>query len=155
MDRANTVTKIKNELFIESIKGLFLMNGGGAVALATWLQGIWEKDWATPMLSWQLAGMAVFGVGVLRAGLAYLFRFLAFFHLKANTPLKNPLWWCHVAASACSVFSFSIAVGLVVKGAFAALECRTSATSTLLIRPTSLSQSRLRRMPTLGFLIAH
>lgn len=140
-DRANTVTEVKNELFIETIKGLFLMNGGGAIALATWLQAVWEKDWATPMLSWQLWGMAVFGAGVFLAGLGYLLRFLAFFHPKTNDPPKNPLWWGHVVASTVSVISFALAVGLVVIGGFAALECRASVTS--MLQPTSASCAHL------------
>ncbi len=53
-ERANAISEIKNELFVESIKGLFLMNGGGAITLATWLQAVWEKEWATSMLVWQL-----------------------------------------------------------------------------------------------------
>lgn len=125
-ERANSISEIKNELFIESIKGLFLMNGGGAVALATWLQAIWEKEWATPMLKWQLWGMASFAVGVSLAGVAFFARFLAFYHPKALVPLKNPVWWVHVAASTLSVMAFAIAMGLVVKGGFVTLECRQS-----------------------------
>lgn len=125
-DRANTVTEVKNELFVDSIKGLFLMNGGGAVALATWLQTVWEKDWATPMLEWQLWGMAMFAAGVFFAGLGYLARFLAFYHPKADDPPKNPFWWAHVSASTFSVIAFAVAMCLVVKGGFAALEYRAS-----------------------------
>ena len=53
-DAAMAVTEAKNLVFIETVKGLFLMNGGAAVALAAWLQTVWEKEWATGMLSWQL-----------------------------------------------------------------------------------------------------
>lgn len=123
-ERANMLTEVKSVLFIESIKGLFLMNGGGAVSLATWLQAVWEKEWATPMLGWQLWGMLMFGAGVFFAGVAYLSRFLAFYHPKATQPRKNPCWWLHVGSSTFSVLSFAVAVGLVVKGGFAALGCR-------------------------------
>lgn len=124
VNRANTISEIKNELFVESIKGLFLMNGGAAVALATWLQAVWDKEWATPMLEWQLWGLAMFAVGVFLAGFAFFARFLAFYHRMAHVPLQNPVWWLHVAASALSVMAFGIAAGLVVKGGFVALECR-------------------------------
>jgi len=122
-DRANTISEIKNELFVESIKGLFLMNGGGAVALATWLQAVWEKEWAAPMLEPQLWGMAMFGLGVLLAGLSFFARFLAFYHPNTEHPLRNPIWWLHTVASGLSMVSFGIAIFLVVKGGFAALEC--------------------------------
>ena len=119
--RANTVTEVKNELFIENIKGLFLMNGGGAVALATWLQAVWEKEWSRPMLEWHLWGMGSFGFGVFAAGISFVARFLAFYHPKKNTPLKNPVWWVQVVMSALSIIAFGVAVFLVVKGGFAAL----------------------------------
>lgn len=120
-NRANTVSEIKNELFIESIKGLFLMNGGGAVALATWLQVVWEKGWAAPMLKLHLCGMAMFGFGVFLAGVSFFARFLAFYHPKRDKPLENWVWWLHTGASGLSVISFGVAVLLVVMGGFAAL----------------------------------
>lgn len=122
-DRANSISEIKNELFVESIKGLFLMNGGGALALATWLQAVWEKEWASPMLELQIWAMAMFGLGVFLAGLSFFARFLAFYHPKTASPLQNPIWWLHTVASGLSVISFAVAIFLVVKGGFAALDC--------------------------------
>lgn len=119
--RADAITVVKNELFVESVKGLFLMNGGGAIALATWMQAVWEKDWSRPMLEMHLWGMAGFGVGVFAAGVSLLARFLAFYHPKTNTPLENPVWWVHVVASVFSIVAFGVAILLVVKGGFAAL----------------------------------
>lgn len=119
--RKNTITEVKNELFIESIKGLFLMNGGGAVALATWLQAVWDKEWSRPMLEWHLWGMGSFGFGVFAAGVSFVARFLVFYHPKTLTPLKNPIWWVHVVASLLSIVAFGVAAILVVKGGFAAL----------------------------------
>jgi hypothetical protein len=127
-DHANTLTETKNLLFIENIKGLFLMNGGGAVALAAWLQTVWEKEWATGMLSWQLWGMAMFACGVLCAGLGYLFRFLAFYHRNTNFPFKNPYWWSHVGAVTFSMIFFAVGALLVVKGGFVALKDRVIVT---------------------------
>jgi hypothetical protein len=101
--RANVLSETKNLIFIESIKGLFLMNGGGAVALATWLQAVWEKEWATSMLWWQLWAMLMFAFGVFWAGVGYLARFLAFYLKNADRPLENPAWWLHVVSVTLSI----------------------------------------------------
>lgn len=123
MRRANAITAVKNEMFVEAIKGLFLMNGGGAISLATWLQAVWEKNWAAPMLEWHLWGMAMFGLGVFFAGTSFLARFLAFYHPRARFPRQNPIWWGHTATSVASVLAFAIGIFLVVRGGFAALRC--------------------------------
>jgi len=40
---------VRSEISNEGVKGLFLMNGGGAVALLAFLQAIWKDQ---PFLSW-------------------------------------------------------------------------------------------------------
>lgn len=120
-ERANTVTEVKNLVFIEVLKGLILINGGGAIALATWIQTVWEKYWAPLMLPFQLWGMVGFAFGVLFAVVALAFRFMCFFHKYTLEPQENPWWWGHMIAIACSVLSFLVATGLVVYGAFQAL----------------------------------
>jgi hypothetical protein len=126
--RANVLTESKNLIFIENVKGLFLMNGGGAVALATWLQAVWEKEWATAMLWWQLWAMLMFAFGVFWAGVAYLARFLAFYHKNTECPLENPVWWLHVASVTVSIILFAVASILIVKGGFVALNERVIVT---------------------------
>jgi hypothetical protein len=127
-DRAYTVTETKNLLFIENIKGLFLMNGGGAVALATWLQVVWEKEWASAMLWWQLWAMLMFAFGVFWAGVGYLARFLAFYHKNAEHPVENPAWWLHIASVTLSIILFAVASILIVKGGFVARNDRVIVT---------------------------
>jgi hypothetical protein len=123
-ERANAITEVKNELFMESINGLFLMNGGGAVALASWLQKVWDKGWAGPMLFWHLCGMACFAAGTFFAGLAFSCRFLAFYHPEALDPSKNPYVRCHFFANAASLTAFAFGAVLIVVGGFVALSAR-------------------------------
>jgi hypothetical protein len=118
--RTNALTTAKNALFTEAVKGLFLVNGGGAVSLATWLQSVWEKPWATHMLAY-LWAMGSFGSGVFFAAASFLFRFLAFYHPNAEVPLRNWVWWVHTIAAFLSICAFGIGVLLIVLGGFSAL----------------------------------
>src|SRR5688572_2057632 len=121
IDRANVLTETKNQFFIESFKGLVVINGGAAVALATWLQAVWDKPWATPMLRSQVGALAAFAVGVSFGAFAPVIRYLAFHHRMAATPTKNPLWWINVVVVILSVLAFAVGCGMIVRGAFAAL----------------------------------
>ena len=103
------------------MKGLFLMNGGGAVALATWLQSVWGKEWAAPMLRWQVYGMAVFALGIFFGAFVSVARYLGSLHKNTLTPRKNPWWWTHLVATVLSILSFAGASVLIVCGALRAL----------------------------------
>jgi hypothetical protein len=121
-ERANLITDVKNQILVEGMRGLFLINGGGAVALATWLQAVWDKEWAAPMLWWHLCAMAAFALGVFFGAFVPLWRYLVFLYPRRDTPKQNPWWWAHVLTTVFSILSFAVASGLVVKGGFAALE---------------------------------
>ena len=133
LERANVMTELRSQMLNEGTKGLFIMNGGGAIALATWLQAIWDKPWASPMLCWQLWGMAAFAAGIGVAVAVPLARYLGSLHKNTHTPRKNPWWWAYIVATIFSILSFAVGSGLVVRGGFAALPTVT-ASSTL---PTS------------------
>jgi hypothetical protein len=107
------------------MKGLFLINGGGAIALATWLQAVWGQPWATPMLHWQVYGMAVFSIGIVFCAVVPLARYLGSLHEKTLTPRNNPWWWAHLVATTLSILSFAVASGLIVWGALKALPYST------------------------------
>jgi hypothetical protein len=49
MARANVLTQTTNQILNEGFKGLVLLNGGGAAAMAAFLQAIWDKPSAAPM----------------------------------------------------------------------------------------------------------
>jgi len=124
MERANVITETKNRILSEGMKGLFLINGGGAIALAAWIQAVWEKDWAAPMLKLQLFSLGLFAIGVIFAALSPVARYLVFHHKNTLTPSKNPFWWTHMAVTALSILSFAIATGLIVKGGLEAFDKR-------------------------------
>ena len=126
MDRANTITEVKNQILSEGIKGLFLINGGGAVALATWLQAVWDKPWAAPMLAWQLYAIGTYALGVFFGAFSPLARYLVFLHKNTLTPQENPWWWTHIVVTVLSILCFAIASGLVVRGGLLALENRAA-----------------------------
>ena len=134
--RANLITDVKNQILVEGMRGLFLINGGGAVALATWLQAIWDKSWAAPMLWWHLCGMAAFAFGVFCGAFVPLWRYLVFLDPNTLAPKKNPWWWAHVLTTVLSILSFAVASGLVVKGGFAALEMQTAVAPNKALKPT-------------------
>jgi hypothetical protein len=120
-ERANLMTELRAQILNEGMKGLFLMNGGGAVALATWLQAVWGQAWAAPMLRWQVYGMAVFALGIIFGTVVPVARYLGSLHKDTLTPRKNPWWWAHLIATVLSILSFAVASGLIVCGALRAL----------------------------------
>jgi hypothetical protein len=120
-DRANTLTEVRSEILNESTRSLLLINGGGAVAVATWLQAVWSESWAASMLRPQVVGVAVLLAGVLFAALCPFVRYLSFLHSKTATPLKNPVWWINAGATVFSLASFLIGMAFVVCGAWRAL----------------------------------
>ncbi len=120
-ERANLMTELRAQILNEGMKGLFLMNGGGAVALATWLQAVWGQEWAAPMIRWQVYGMAVFALGIFFGAFVPVARYLGSLHKNTLTPRKNPWWWTHLIATVLSILSFAVASGLIVCGALRAL----------------------------------
>jgi hypothetical protein len=120
-ERDNLMTQLRAEMLLEGTKGLVLINGSGSVALATWLQAVWEKSWAAPMLWWHVSAMMAFGIGVGFAGIVSFVRYLASLHRNSTTPKKNPWWWTHLIATLISTLCFTVAVVLIATGCYRAL----------------------------------
>jgi polyferredoxin len=123
-DRANTLTEVRAEILNENTRSLVLINGGGAVAVASWLQAVWGETWATSMLRPQIIGTAILLGGVMLAALCPMLRYMSFFHPKTLTPRKNPWWWTNAIASLLSVAAFAVGMGFVVAGAWCAVNDR-------------------------------
>ena len=51
----------------EAVKGLFLVNGGGAIAILAFLQAMWGRPDAPGLIPWILAGLALLMIGLLLA----------------------------------------------------------------------------------------
>jgi hypothetical protein len=65
--QAQDFTEQRNDALREGVKGLFLMNGGGAVAMLAFLQAIWKED--SNLATYVIACIALFSVGVFLAAM--------------------------------------------------------------------------------------
>src|SRR5437870_8101061 len=73
--QAKDFTDQRNDALREGVKGLFVMNGGGAVAMLAFLQAIWKDN---PQLAkYVIASIALLAAGVFLAGLVQIFRYNA------------------------------------------------------------------------------
>jgi hypothetical protein len=72
-DRAKDFTQQRNEAVLEGVKGLFLMNGGGAVAMLAFLQvAVVHRPLVIPYV---LSSVVCFSVGIALAALIPFFRY--------------------------------------------------------------------------------
>ena len=101
-------TEQRNDALREGVKGLFLMNGGGTVAMLAFLQAIWKEN---PQLAkYVLVCIAFLTIGVFLAGLVQFFRYhtsfnfqdgrhvgpsrsIGFFTLLQHTDRLLRSWW--------------------------------------------------------------
>jgi hypothetical protein len=96
MARANVFTQVTNQILSEGFKGFVLLNGGGAAAMAAFLQAIWDKPSTAPMRIYLLGGIGSLLFGAAVASILFLVRYRAFFDPNTNTPPLNPWWrWMH------------------------------------------------------------
>jgi hypothetical protein len=120
-DRANTLTQTRNQILTEGFKGLVLINGGGAGALAVFLQAILDKPVAAGMMWYLLIGIASLLVGTALAAILFLARYLSFFHPNTNILIRNPWWWTTIVLVMLSLACFLFGMGAAVWGGFVAL----------------------------------
>lgn len=117
---ASDFTKQRNEALREGVRGLFVMNGGGAVAMLAFLQAILKDQ---PLLAkYVVASIAFLAVGVFLAGLVQFFRYHASSNLQGGR-----LWafWTYqvlyLAAAYGSLAAFLVGLLVVVSGAWCVL----------------------------------
>ena len=67
----------------EAAKGLFLINGGGAVALLAFLQAVWTD--ATALVPWVVFGLVPLAAGLVLAAVAN--------YVRAESALKWEGWF--------------------------------------------------------------
>lgn len=112
------------EITTEGVKGLFLMNGGGSVALLAFLQAIWEKQ---PQLAkFVLAGIAIMCLGLVLAGFINFFRYHASFNFQAGNTRRYRLFrFLLLSFQYGSLAAFAAATMVLVWGAWSLLpkEC--------------------------------
>jgi hypothetical protein len=101
----------RTEVITEGVKGLFVMNGGGAVALLAFLQAIWKDQPA--LANFVLRGIAIMALGLFLAGFVNLFRYLASFKSNRYTWFRN----LALSLQCLSLIAFLVAVAVVIFGA--------------------------------------
>ncbi len=112
----------RQEVITESVRGLFIINGGGAVALLAFLQAVWNEE---PELAYVvLFGISFMGLGLVFASVVNYFRYHASWEKQSgNEPgykrNKSIVMWCQKL----SVASFVLAVAWLVIGSLNLLNC--------------------------------
>jgi succinate dehydrogenase hydrophobic anchor subunit len=119
-ERDNVFTEQRNQAMVEGVKGLFLMNGGGAVALLAFLQAIWKDQ--PEFAKYVVVALAVLGVGIFFAGRVQLFRYRASCHAQFG-PRESYDDYHHrfQRAANISLWLFLVGLTIVVVGALRAL----------------------------------
>ena len=120
-ERANVLTQTRAQILNEGSKGLILINGGGAAALAAFLQAVWGEANFAPMRLWILVGMCWLIAGTAVSASIFLTRYLGALHAKTTTPTQNPWWWLQISLTAIAVVCFCAGMGTAVFGGFKAL----------------------------------
>ena len=101
----------------EGVKGLFMLNGGGAVALLAFLQAVWEKSPALAKVS--LLGIGIFAFGALLAGFVNFLRYHASFNFQSGHTLSYKVFrFLSLSCQYVSLTAFAVGVGVLVYGAW-------------------------------------
>ena len=108
-------TEQRNEALREGVKGLLLINGGGATAMLAFLQATWTTK---PQLAKYVVGcVALLAVGLFLAGLVQFFRYQASFAFQDHKSTAFRVYrFLYLAASYSSLAAFLVGVFIVVFG---------------------------------------
>ena len=108
-------TEQRADALREGVKGLLLINGGGATAMLAFLQATWTTK---PHLAKYVVGcVGVLAIGLFLAGLVQFFRYQASFDTQGkNSKRANVYRWLYIAAAYGSLVSFLVGVFIVVWG---------------------------------------
>ena len=110
-------TEQRNDALREAVKGLLLINGGGATAMLAFLQATWTTK---PQLArFIVACIASLAVGLFLAGLVQIFRYQASFSFQGNRPRAFKIYRClYLTAAYASLVAFLFGVLALVWGAW-------------------------------------
>ena len=118
----------KSELEGQGFKGLLLINGGAAIALAALFQAVISKPEAVEFIPWILAGIVCNILGVASAAVIFWVRYMQGKYEGDHGKFlwNNPWWPWRWYLGGFSVLCFLIAMGLVVYGGFTKLKLTTA-----------------------------
>ena len=100
------------------IRSLFVINGGGALALGAFLSAAISQPDAADVIPYIVAGIAFTGVGLALAAILVAVRYMKwrFEDERGKYTSRNPWWWATWAISAASVVMFLLGLAVVVYG---------------------------------------
>ena len=101
------------------MKGLLLINGGGATAMLAFLQATWTTK---PQLAKSIVGCIAFlAVGLVLAGLVQFFRYQASFSFQGGRSRAFRIYRClYLTAAYASLGAFLLGMRTLVGGAWCA-----------------------------------
>jgi hypothetical protein len=104
----------------ESVRGLFMINGGGAVALLAFLQQLWAEQ--PDLARWVMAGLALFTLGIaFAAPISQLRAESSLAHQYGPPERAHCLRGLHIALTWLSIIAFVAGCAVVILGGFIAL----------------------------------
>jgi hypothetical protein len=120
--------RVRAEITTQGIRGLLLINGGGAAALLAFLQAVWNQD--PRLANYVVTAIAWLAAGVSIAGVSFFLRYhtsFAFDKLKVTKKVSHyKAWkaWSHVSVASwyVSLAMFIVGLSWVVRGAWDLLE---------------------------------
>ena len=109
----------RDEMTAQGVRGLFLINGGGAVALLAFLQVIWKEVTAlVPFVVWGLVPMVL---GVAAAACIQFIRVESSLHWEATSGRGKTLAKVHRRLSLFSIICFLAGMFVIIAGALSNL----------------------------------
>ncbi len=107
------------EIHNQAVKGLFIINGGAAVALLAFLERIWGED--SGLAVYIISALCFLGIGLSLAGLANYFRYNTSLAYQNNSP-KIKFWEkLSYGVQYISLVLFVAGIATVIIGAFLVL----------------------------------
>ena len=106
---AERFTDQRDEASLAGVRGLLLINGGGAVALLAFLQAVWDKD--KDLVRIVVYGIAILGVGTFIAGLSHFLRYHASYNFQEGNTAR--FWWFRRGYIACWYVSLLCFLGTI------------------------------------------
>jgi hypothetical protein len=105
----------------QAVRGLFLLNGGGAIALLGFLQAVWDKD--RNLARFSVLGLLFLSIGLMLAGACGYFRHQASLTWQYRRGTRSQRFWHYASYSVqfSSLGAFSVGVLFVVFGALSLL----------------------------------
>jgi hypothetical protein len=108
-------TEQRNDALREGVKGLLLINGGGATAMLAFLQAVWAtKPQIVPFV---VGCIAFLSFGLFLAGLVQFFRYQASFAWQGGRTVAFRRYrFLYLAAAYTSLGAFIVGIGVLVVG---------------------------------------